>query len=419
MKRALVALPVVVAAIILAYGLGVTRRERLYRQFVSQGDAAVSRGDTSEAIAQFTAAIALNSEAMLGHFKRGDARRRAGDLEAAARDLEAARALNPTEPRTVELLGDVAVARHAYDRADEYYTAYLQLDDQPRVYYKVGLARYLAGDHQRSIEALQHAIALDSRFAEAHYLLGACRQALKQPQAAQASFERALVLEPGLLAAREQLADLYGALGRRPERIRQLEELLAADAGASRQVILAVAYADAGQVARAIRMLRAAADFYPAHPEIYLALGRIWMSVATADGDRAAARKALEALQHAVAMQASGTALSLLGQARLLVSDAAAAERTLRQATAAFPTEPVSFLHLATAAERLGHAPIARRALVDYQKLTRAADPDFLVRLARAHWQAGDAHAARAALAAVLGRHPDHQSARDLERRLD
>jgi tetratricopeptide (TPR) repeat protein len=418
-KRAILAAVLLLAAITVAYGYTVTRRERVYRQLVVQGEYALVRGDTFTAVSTFGDAIALKPDSMLGYLKRGDAHRRRGDFEAAAADLETARTLDPSSPRAFELLGDVNVARQLPDRAAEDYEASIRLDDRaPRVLYKLALSRHVAGKHPEAVEALRQAVQLDARFAEAHYLLGVCLLKMRQVPAAQAAFERAVAVAPGLLPAREQLADVYGMLGRRSSRLRQLEELLVADGGPARQVTLGLAYAEAGQMARAVRLLSSAAGMYPDHARIYLAVGRVWLAAASEGPDHVALAKAIEALEHAATMDASSEALTLLGQARLAASEAAAAERTLRQATDTLPADPDAFLSLAEAAERLGHVQVARQALVDYQALTGAADPSFLLRLARTHWRAGDATSARATVETVLRTDPDNQAARTLERSL-
>lgn len=416
-KRTIGALVVLLAVVIVAYAYAVTRRERLYRQFVVHGDHALVRGDTFAALTAFTDAIARKPESMLGYLKRGDTYRRRGEFEAAARDLEKARSVDPTEPRTLELLGDVAAARQMPEQAAEYYGAYVALDDRPRVLYKLGLSRQLAGRHGDAVEALRQAVKLDNRFAEAHYLLGVCLRELKQLTGAQSAFERAVAVSPNLLPAREQLAEVYGLLGKRTERIKQLEELLLADASPVRHVAVALAYADRSELPRAIRALGITSRLYPDHAGTYLALGQVWLRAAAA-GDRVALGKAIEALQHAVSMDASSPALTLLGRARLLAADHAGAERTLRQAAETSPAEPAAFLLLADAADRTAHPQIARRALLDYQKLTGTSDSRFLVRMAHAHWRSGDTAAARSTLASVFAKDPDNEAARALERRL-
>ena len=79
------------------------------------------------------------------------------------------------------------------------------------------------------IEALQKAVAIDEGFAEAYYLMGLCQRDAQQPAQALVSLRKAIALAPALLQAREELADLYGRLGRTEEWITQLEALRALD----------------------------------------------------------------------------------------------------------------------------------------------------------------------------------------------
>ncbi len=178
--------------------------------------------------------------------------------------------------------------------------------------------------------------------------------------------------------------------------------------------------------------------------------------MARGEDDHVALGKALEALEHAVAMDPTGDALSELGRARLAAEDPALAERTLRQATEALPAPPAAFLDLAQVSEQNRRLPEARRALLDYAALaghdeTRrsgvaerigdlsvrlgepgmAADwyaaalegarpaPDLLLRLARLQVQAGATADARRTLTQLLDKDPDHAQARALLARLE
>jgi predicted Zn-dependent protease len=196
---------------------------------------------------------------------------------------------------------------------------------------------------------------------------------MQRPRDAQRSLERAISLAPGLLPAREQLADLSAASGNRGLRIRQLEVLFDADPRAGRQLALAAAYADANQITRAVGLLGHANERYPDHAEVYVALGRLWFEEAR-NGDHVALGKALEALDHAASMEPTSRALGLLGEAQLMNADPTVAENILQQATEILPADRVSFLHLAEAAERAGNADKARRALADYYSLGPPTD---------------------------------------------
>ena len=267
MKRLLLTL-LLLAGLAGVYGYLVTRWENSHRDLIRRGDAAMAAGDYSTAIELFSGAIALKQDSMVGYLMRGDAYRRRDELEAALRDLRQAAEIDPGAPRPRELLGDVNYARHRFPPAADHYQAYVDLDDRsPRVLYKLALARYRAGQPTLGIVALQKAVAIDERFAEAHYLMGLCQRDAQRPADALVSLQKAIALAPAraLLQAREELADLYGRLGRTEEWITQLEALKALDPGPARDVALGLAYSKAGQSDRAVITLRAA-ERYPGLP---------------------------------------------------------------------------------------------------------------------------------------------------------
>lgn len=400
------------------YGVTATRRESAYLDVIERGDAALTRDDSFAAIEAFTVAIALKSDSMLAHLKRGEAYRRRREFESALRDLRRASELDPLATQPRELLGDVNYAMGRYARATAQYAEYTALDDRsPRLFYKLALASFQLGQVPAAIRALEKSVALDDRFAEGHYLLGVCLRETQQSNAALKSFLRAVELQPALLQAREELADLYGRLGRPDERARQLEALAALDPRPSREVTLGLVYARGGQLDRAITRLGSAAERFPDAGYTYVALGRVWLERA-AQGDRIELRKALGALEAAVGSDSSSEALTLLGRALLMSGDAARAEQVLLQATTRFPVDVESFYYLAEAADRRGHLPIAQRALIDFAALERVEAPKFdarlLARLADAHLRSGDAPAARRAAERSLEKDPRNTAARSV-----
>ena len=478
MKRALAAIVLILTAVAGVYGYTVTRREQSYREYVERGEAALARDDTSAAIEAFSAAIGIKSGSMIGYLKRGETYRRRDELEsalrkpayldplaqrpsldAALRDLRRAVEIDPLAPRPHELLGDINYAMARYDRAAERYQSYVTLDDRsPRILYKLALSYYTGGKPQAALHALRKAVAIDEGFAEAYYLTGLCARDLQQPREALAALERSVQLAPAMLQAREELANLYGRLGRTRDRIAMLEALRALDASASREVTLGLAYARAGRTEEAVNALGRAVEAFPDHAYTYVALGRVWLEVAQARRDRVALSKALEALEGGVVgPDSSSEALTLFGRALLLGDDGELAERMLRQATEKLPVDPLAFYYLAEAAERRAHFEVARGALLDYHALegedsdprrratlaarvagyssrlgdhavaaswyqravdAGATDAPLLVSFADALARNGDLPAARATVAKALERDPSSRAARNLQRRL-
>ena len=457
------------------YGYTAARRERTFHLLIDRGDAALAKDDTFSAIENFSGAIALKGDAMLGYLKRGQAYRRRQQLDAPAhgshqalkldpaadaamRDLRRAAELDPLSPRPLELLGDVNYSLQRYDRAAEEYQKYVELDDRsPRLLYKLALAHYSARRPETAVAELQKAVAIDDRFAEAFYLLGLCYRDLQKRESALRALQTSVRLAPAMVHAREELADLFGRLGKPDMRIVQLEALAGLDPGPRRQVALGLAYVRNGEFDRAINTLGRAAERYPDHPYTYVALGRVWLEKAQPRGDRVDLSKALGALQDAVGSDDSSEALTLFGRALLLSKSVDLAETVLQQATEKMPVDPQAYYYLADAAERRGHTDVALRALLDYRALegddadnrrraamygrlgdlsvqqknasegvawyqraidANGADAPLLVRLSEAQLLAGSPASALATLQKALDKDPFNRDALALARRM-
>jgi tetratricopeptide (TPR) repeat protein len=436
-------------------------RERDYHQFIDQGDQALASGQTFVAIEAYSGAIALKRGSMLGYLKRGEAHQRRGDtpetLAAALRDLRTAAELDPNSTDTLEELGDVNVKLQRYGNAAESYEAYIRLDDQSaNVFYKLALASRGAGRLTRAIAALEQAVKLTPSFHEAHYVLGLCLKEREQLAQARAAFERAVSLAPAFIPAREELAELHRLQQRPREEIDQLAALAALDPEKpERLVAVGLAYLRAGNRERAVTTLGQAAERFPKHPDVYAALGQVWLEAAEDQGDASDVRKALEALEPVASQStASSEALGLYGRALMLANQYGQAEQVFRQAAQRLPTDPDALPHYASVAQRLGHLDEARQALVRYSILVdhdhqqsahalriadlsmalndaaaavawyqksaslTAADASLLARLADAQARAGHLEEARATVQRAIEKDSANPSARAVARRL-
>jgi tetratricopeptide (TPR) repeat protein len=382
-KRSLAGLLLLILSAAGVYGYTLSERDRAYRRLIADGEAALGREDTAGAIEAFSGAITLNGESMLGYLKRGEAYRKRGEFTAAIRDLRRASEIDPGATRPLEELGDAYLADtpHRYTAAADRYREYVRIDNRaPRVLYKFAVARYHGGYTAEAIDALQRATAIDDTFAEAYSLLGLCHRRAQHAVPARDALLRAIKLQPTLLAAREELADLFGALGRADLRVKELGALSALDPGPAREAALGLALAQSGQPERAVLSLVETAERYPDYGYAYVALGRVWLDIAQARRDRVALSKAIGALESAVRNDQGSESRTLLGRARLLAGHVEAAERVLQDAAAKRPVDPLAFSYLAQAADRLGHHAIARQARIDYAALrgenAGAARPD-------------------------------------------
>jgi tetratricopeptide (TPR) repeat protein len=377
------ALALSAVAVILAYQAAA--RDRDYRTLLARGDAALGDEQTFGAIEAYSGAIALRPDSMLPHLRRGEAYQRRSELEEAARDFRTAAALDPTATRPLEALGDVLYAMDRFERAADAYARNLRVDDRSAgVSYKLALARYRSGDVDAALATLASTLNLDDRLADARYLLGLCLRDRHRVADAVNAFERAVALAPGHIAAREELADLYGSAGRHEEEIEQLQMIATLDRGhVERQVALGLAQARAGHDEVAVLTLGSALDRTNGQPLVYRALGEVWLDRAEAHNDRVYLSKALEALgRGASTPDATSDILTLYGRALLMDGQLDAAERALQQASTRYPLEPESLMLYATIAERKGHLDAARQALIDHAGLVDD-DPDAVAHATR------------------------------------
>jgi len=458
MRRLLLVLPVAAVAALLAFAYASFTAERQYYDLVRQGEDALARSKSSEAVEAFSGAIAIRSDRMLAWFKRGETYRARGELDAALRDLRQAVEIDPSVLPALEMLGDVQYDMGRYDRAAERYEAFLGVDDRSdTVLYKLALARFAEGQLEAATKALQRAVVLRPRFAEAYCFLGICLRAADNRADALAALNRAAELAPALLAAREELASLEAELGRPQAEQRHLEALVALDPDRpDRYTALALAYARAGRTDVAVTTLARATERMPDRPELLTALARVWLMVGERGPDRVALDKAIEASARVVDQSPTSETMALLGRSLLLAGKTGQALPWLQRAATRHPVDPLALPSLADAAERLGRVAEARDALVKHatldgdrapgaltaQRAVRIArlcdrlddatgaahwleraiaaspgEPEYPAQLARVQWGAGLTEEALVTIGRARQRFPADQTLLDLERR--
>ncbi len=431
--------------------------EREFDRLIRDGDQAMAGDRAFQAIEAYSGAIARSPDSVLAHVKRGSVYYAQDELEAALRDLRRATDLDPGALRAIEMLGDVNVGLGRGERAIEQYESFIAIDDRnARVLYKLGLARYRNGRIRSAAQPLKQALALDPQLGEAYYVLGLIHRDLDELAAARKSLEEAARRAPASQTVREALAEVYSREGEHPRAINQLEALAALDQSRpDRVVALGLAQARAGRDDAAVITLGRAVERFANAPQVYAALGHVWLTTAQRRGDRVALGKAIEALGVAAnRSDASGDTLAELGRAWMLFGDLRAAERALRQAVDRLPVPPDAFLHLADVTARDGRIHDARDALLKYATLVgddrplttvamrigdysvRLGEPALAVRwfdraideggsntslqlkLADAAWKAGDIGRAHQVIDDALAAEPDNPALRQLKRRL-
>jgi tetratricopeptide (TPR) repeat protein len=449
---------VAIAGVAGALAFGALANEREYDRLIDEGDSAVTAERPFQAIEAYSGAIARKPDSMLAHYKRGAVYQSQNELEAALRDFRSASDIDPSSLRAIESLGDVNVALGRHERAVERYEAFLALDDgNARILYKLGLARYRVGRARDAVKPLQQAMSLEPGIGEAYYVLGLVQRDLNQLPAARKSLEEAARRSPASqTGAREALAGVYMIEGDYNKAINQLEALAALEPTRPDRIIaVGLAQARAGRDDAAVVTLGRAVERFPDAPQVYAAIGHVWLTEAQRRGDRVSLNKAIEALGHAAGRaDATSDTYAELGRALLLAGDRASAERALRQAVAKLPVPPDAYLQLADVTGRDGRIQDARDALLKYATLIgdekplagvatqigdysvrlgepalavrwfdRAIDeagpsPVLQVKLADAAFRAGDVVRAKQVIDEGLASEPDNRTLQQLKRRI-
>ena len=135
------------------------------------------------------------------------------------------------------------------------------------------------------------------------------------------ALEKAVAMSPGLVPAREELADLYGDLERHGQELDQLQVIGGLDRShVARQVAIGMAQARAGHWDLAVLTLGGALELNPNEPAIFGALGRVWLE--RPREDRAFLSKARQALERVSSSPAATSEmLTLYGRALLRTTD--------------------------------------------------------------------------------------------------
>ena len=204
----------------------------------------------------------------------------------------------PSQGKNVEVYNAFLQGRYFYERGDKeslqrsvsYYEQAVQLDpNYARAWAGLADARasqagpgYIPLDqgYRSALEAAQRSLALDANLADAHAALASIKWVYEWDWAsADASFQRALALEPGNARALDGAAQLARTLGRFEEAFaldRRAVELDPLSASAYKNLGVHAYYA--GRLGDALNALKKVLDLNPENPQIHEVLGRVLLA---------------------------------------------------------------------------------------------------------------------------------------------
>jgi tetratricopeptide (TPR) repeat protein len=137
-------------------------RRRDPQDFIDRGLAYLAKGDTDNAISEFTFAIVINPRSPAVFINRGDAYRAKGEYDRAIHDYDEAIRLDPKISGAYLTRGDAYQTKGDNDRAIADYDQAIRLDPKHAAAYNNRGYAYLAkGDNDRAIADFDQAIRLD------------------------------------------------------------------------------------------------------------------------------------------------------------------------------------------------------------------------------------------------------------------
>ena len=179
--------------------------------------------------------------------------------------------------RARHVLGFVALREgRIHEALDLLVEAARRPNESPLLFMHLGIAQGMTGSALEAVESLQKAVALEPRFADAHYNLGLTLDNLKRHEEATESFHKATALVPRHAPSHEGMGTALLNLNRPEEAIEYLDRALEVNpdnATAHNQKGLALSAMN--NHASAYECLKKAAELFPQSAEILMNLGRV------------------------------------------------------------------------------------------------------------------------------------------------
>ncbi|UCC13585.1 MAG: sulfotransferase [Gammaproteobacteria bacterium] len=179
----------------------------------SAGEALGNLGQVSEAAEAFARAVGARGDFAPAHYNLGVAMRTLGRREDAIEALRRAVQLQPDFPEALHALGSLLHTSGNYQAAIGIFRRLTRMRPRdPATHTSLGASCQMLGDLLTARICYEKAVELGPEFADAHSNLGSVYQGLRRSDLADASFRRALKIDPGHDHA---LAGLAASLDRR------------------------------------------------------------------------------------------------------------------------------------------------------------------------------------------------------------
>jgi tetratricopeptide (TPR) repeat protein len=178
-------------------------------QFYRRGMQYYDRADYEQAIQDFTAALRIDPKYANALARRGECYEQQKDLDTAAADLEEAAAIDPKCAEAHLGLALIAMERQQWPKAVEEATQGVRLSSNDfRGYFFRGLSHYVQAQYEPALADLERSQKLTPSAQNALYL-ARTRLQLKDYRQAGVDYRTAIQLNPQLIDAYTDLADIF------------------------------------------------------------------------------------------------------------------------------------------------------------------------------------------------------------------
>ena len=197
------------------------------------GEDLFAKGKYSEAVAQYSEAIKIDSSFAQAHYKLSQTYLRMRDANDAFQELKRTIALDPGNYRAHTDLANMLIASRTPDNLKE---AKLHLDilrakqpNAPETHQSWATFDATQGDLKSAIEESQQSIALNPNNSESYLQVALYQLANNQPDQAETSFKKAVDVDPRSMHAQIALGGFYQSVNRLPEAERQFQHAIEVD----------------------------------------------------------------------------------------------------------------------------------------------------------------------------------------------
>ena len=265
------------------------------QKYFDSGEDYFAKGKYSEAAAQYSEAIKIDSNFEQAHYKLGQTYIRLRDLKDASDELNRTIALDPTNYRAHTDLANLLMASRNPDSLKE---AKIQLDllrakapNAPETHQAWATYDSVQNDLKSAIAESEQAIALNPNRADSYLQLALFQLASDLPDQAEASFKKAVEIDPKAMKSQIALGSFYYSRNRLPEAEQQFRHAMEVDpkSVAPRTALLRVLMQEGKRPEAEAFVLKTKKDLSD-NPEAYRMLGDFYF--ATKDLDKASAEYA-------------------------------------------------------------------------------------------------------------------------------